>query len=983
MNLKELHSFKLSDAVTFHDKLNPKLWNSTKLRPDVRDQLMLIAEDFLEELGVHDLDVKDITISGSNAAYSYTKHSDLDLHILVDMGNLPVDEVYRELFLAKKTIYNDTHDIKIHTIPVELYVQDSRQPVVSLGEYSVMNDKWLKIPSKRRSNFDQTSTKSKYEKLLSLIEIALKSKQYSKVKHIIDTIKRYRQAGLDKGGEFGPENLAYKMLRSQGYITKLFDLRDKLHSEKLSFETMYQNIDEELEHIPTVLYHATYKQRLKNIKLTGLGAGKKRNWPDSRPGVVYLALDPHVAESYAETALDDLDADWDIVILQVSTNGLDSNKFHLDSNVQDNEGDTVEYHGIIPPSNISLYKQGVAEGRNNESPDHLVSEFLKSISPKELRYYTIRDNCGPAALHMKDWAEGKGIDLTRHEGYFVADTVVYDKADFTKEMKREFIEQGLDFNDPTARKQFIESNPKYSEEWKKIPHYWLQDKQGNIYDPTGYIQFVKTGLSSDLDKSRYKPIRQGVNENEKEKFNNELWKPGLDFKQDINGILYHVTNAGKKNDFLSIKAYDKRNPNPIGDAQFAKARNLYTGEVQGVTSMKTKVDPKYQGQGIAANMYALIRMLGVNILPSETQTNAGQKMWSKWRKQGDVNSLKDLDPKVKGVAESENNDTAISLSKLGKFHPGTDELAEFVPERATAHYALHPDKWESTFYSLTNKDSDKLKYYGPKKISIPPGTLVGDMAIANKFYRAKTSEEKQQYAEAYKASLQSYPVDVSQYRMPELLIPRQNVGEEYNTMQFAAEKTPAINPYGGLKDNQFRGGISEASGKKISFNVQKGNGKFSTTLIVNNTPAGIYQYDSNTGRSIAEVYPEFKGKGLGKLLVLHAIYTAAKLGLDFQEDESRTSAYDNVLDSLSSNGYIVDDDGYWYVTGDGEQYLKQALNEASGYIPSEKQKNDPRFKTALTVDVHPDTIKKNAKAFYWNTSRAGIPPTAKANGKIS
>jgi predicted nucleotidyltransferase/GNAT superfamily N-acetyltransferase len=130
-----------------------------------------------------------------------------------------------------------------------------------------------------------------------------------------------------------------------------------------------------------------------------------------------------------------------------------------------------------------------------------------------------------------------------------------------------------------------------------------------------------------------------------------------------------------------------------------------------------------------------------------------------------------------GVAEGENNDTAISLSKLGKFHPGADSLAEFVPERATAQYALHPDKWESTFYSLTNKDSDKLKYYGPKKISIPPGTLVGDMAIANKFYRAKTPEEKQQYAELYKASLQPYPIDVSQYRMPELLIPRQGMAE--------------------------------------------------------------------------------------------------------------------------------------------------------------------------------------------------------------
>ena len=131
------------------------------------------------------------------------------------------------------------------------------------------------------------------------------------------------------------------------------------------------------------------------------------------------------------------------------------------------------------------------------------------------------------------------------------------------------------------------------------------------------------------------------------------------------------------------------------------------------------------------------------------------------------------------VAEGKRNDTAISLARLGKFHPGADTLAEFVPERATAQYALHPDKWESTFYSLTNKDSRKLKYYGPKEVSIPAGTLVGDMAIANQFYRAKTTEEKQQYAEAYKASLQPYPVDVSEYRMPELLMPRQGVAENF------------------------------------------------------------------------------------------------------------------------------------------------------------------------------------------------------------
>jgi hypothetical protein len=50
------------------------------------------------------------------------------------------------------------------------------------------------------------------------------------------------------------------------------------------------------------------------------------------------------------------------------------------------------------------------------------------------------------------------------------------------------------------------------------------------------------------------------------------------------------------------------------------------------------------------------------------------------------------------------------------------------------------------------------------------------------------------------------------------------------------------------------------------------------------------------------------------------------------------------------------------------------MKETSGYIPSEKEKNDPRYKTALTVDIGPNAIKKNAKQFGFKVSRAGIPP---------
>jgi hypothetical protein len=241
MDIKELHSFKLSDAVKFHDRLNPKLFKNEKLDPEVRKQLLIIAQDFMQELGISGLNVKDITLSGSNAAYTYTKHSDADLHILIDMSKLPEDEVYRELFNSKKNLYNNSHDITVHGIPVELYVQDTNEPVKSLGEYSVLNDKWINIPKKRRATLDITNTRLKFQKLIEIIEIAIKSQDVVKIDTLLGLIRRYRQAGLDKGGEFSPENLAFKALRSQGMIDKLRDVKNKLHSKDLSIENVNEN----------------------------------------------------------------------------------------------------------------------------------------------------------------------------------------------------------------------------------------------------------------------------------------------------------------------------------------------------------------------------------------------------------------------------------------------------------------------------------------------------------------------------------------------------------------------------------------------------------------------------------------------------------------------------------------------------------------------------------------------------------------------
>lgn len=237
MNITELEKFKIEDAINFHDELNPLLFDeNNKLKPNIKKQLDTITDDFIEFMGLPDLAVEDVIITGSNVAFTYTPHSDIDLHLLVDFAELPDSDVYKELFNAKKSLYNDTYDITIRGIPVELYVQDTAQDHTSLGEYSLMKDKFTRFPTKQRANLDEISAEHKFERLEELCLKGLQSKNIEQVNHVLDIIKRYRKAGLDKKGEFGPENLAFKAIRSKGYFQALFDLRNKLRGEQLSIE---------------------------------------------------------------------------------------------------------------------------------------------------------------------------------------------------------------------------------------------------------------------------------------------------------------------------------------------------------------------------------------------------------------------------------------------------------------------------------------------------------------------------------------------------------------------------------------------------------------------------------------------------------------------------------------------------------------------------------------------------------------------------
>jgi hypothetical protein len=230
----------VSTAIVFHQRLNPKLWTKGKLKPQVRFHLLEIAKHFVDYIEIDNLGLRDITISGSNAGYTYSRKSDIDLHLIVD---IPQDkkQILKQLFDAKKNQYNFQHDITIRNIDVELYVQDAEQTHTSVGIYSVLDNKWLKVPDAVEDKVDRAQVKVKYKQYVGKVRTALRSDNLEAVQKTSDDIRNLRQQGLDKEGELGVENITFKVLRAKGYLEQLRNHISKLKAEKLSLENNNEN----------------------------------------------------------------------------------------------------------------------------------------------------------------------------------------------------------------------------------------------------------------------------------------------------------------------------------------------------------------------------------------------------------------------------------------------------------------------------------------------------------------------------------------------------------------------------------------------------------------------------------------------------------------------------------------------------------------------------------------------------------------------
>jgi len=238
--------------------LNPEIWTLDKnkryrLRKEVRDKLLLSANDFLDfvdienldcDTNTQDCDIADITITGSICNYNWSQYSDIDLHILFDFELIDENvDLVKNILNTKKNLWNASHDIQVKGYEVEVYAQDVDEVHHSSGVYSVLFDKWL-IPPKRTNvdiDMDKILEKSKgWMEIIDTIQHEAYQKSPTEILDLIEKIKtrlkKFRATGLEKGGEYSYENLTFKFLRRSGYIKKLFDLKNKVLDLSLSLD---------------------------------------------------------------------------------------------------------------------------------------------------------------------------------------------------------------------------------------------------------------------------------------------------------------------------------------------------------------------------------------------------------------------------------------------------------------------------------------------------------------------------------------------------------------------------------------------------------------------------------------------------------------------------------------------------------------------------------------------------------------------------
>jgi hypothetical protein len=224
--------FEFKPPIKIHTELNPKLWKGEDLRLEVNRALMRIAGEFYKFLDVR-AHVKDVLITGSQVNFNYGPESDLDLHLVIDFSEVECEIGARELFDTKRKLWKEEHNITVHGVEVECYVEDVNDKTVS-STYSLTRSKWLVKPERQEIRYDINKVKKITRHWEEVIDRAIATKSLKKCEHVRKELKQFRQDSLNQDGELGLGNLAFKALRNSEYIGKLMAAIRAYDDQRLS-----------------------------------------------------------------------------------------------------------------------------------------------------------------------------------------------------------------------------------------------------------------------------------------------------------------------------------------------------------------------------------------------------------------------------------------------------------------------------------------------------------------------------------------------------------------------------------------------------------------------------------------------------------------------------------------------------------------------------------------------------------------------------
>lgn len=240
-HLRRYSSFIVENKF-YQSDLNPKFWKKDEFDPAIREKLLKIAKDFYKDLDIT-IPVDDVQLTGSLANYNWNKHSDLDVHLIMDLSKINQDVALVKKGLdGVRAVWNQRHPVVIKGHDVELYAQDINQLHMASGLYSLLKGEWIRKPEYDPPTIDPKDVSRKVEAYgneIDSLKKRLKSASPEEAQVIMDyagALKKKLSRARDeklvyKGGEFSIENLVFKEMRNNGMFGDLINIRSEAYGK--------------------------------------------------------------------------------------------------------------------------------------------------------------------------------------------------------------------------------------------------------------------------------------------------------------------------------------------------------------------------------------------------------------------------------------------------------------------------------------------------------------------------------------------------------------------------------------------------------------------------------------------------------------------------------------------------------------------------------------------------------------------------------